>query len=491
MTIDDRSAAVGDFEALLESELLNAPRTPTSHLFHYTGFEAVRAILAAGTLRLSPYTRTNDLWESQPHYPTLSAHHDESSSELHFALWNEIDRQLRLHTKVGCLTQDLELPPHVLTPDALRGWAHLALWAHYGNGHQGVCLRFDRERLLKSFLTHAGPTALAFHGPVRYLSNHTMPITRGIGLGQASEFGADAVTLAYAEANKDQIFFRKHSDWSSEAEFRLVLLNQSVDVEDIDIRDALTGVIVGSAFPPDYGPELLELLAPYPDVSVEQIRFHNRMMFCTPFEIAAAPQQAGLPQQPLAPPRREGTLAERLQALREVESDAKSRREAAVHLSQDHLAVLEQYVTTLRSQVSTWPRTEVNVHSHIMAVPVEQRAHRAGVAGEAVHFERGFMCVAENLPKYSHTLVAAAAVQVLDHGCMRLHAAVTIENWFPDGNKTTEYWRTEREMHHAEVGSVLPGLLDELSKATHAARETFDDDRGMTPANLPVVALEN
>jgi hypothetical protein len=32
------------------------------------------------------------------------------------------------------------------------------------------------------------------------------------------EFGVDAVASVYAEANKDAIFFSKHSDWANEDE---------------------------------------------------------------------------------------------------------------------------------------------------------------------------------------------------------------------------------------------------------------------------------
>ncbi|MFE7977496.1 DUF2971 domain-containing protein [Streptomyces shenzhenensis] len=129
-----------------------------------------RGILASGKLRLSPYQFTNDLWESQPHYPSFSIRSGAGSG-----------------------------------PD-------LALWAHFGDGHQGVCLKFDRDPLIEAFLHHQGPASLAFHGPVRYLSSPHSPAIVGIDLEQVDEFGIDAVSLAYAEANKEQLFFRKHID---------------------------------------------------------------------------------------------------------------------------------------------------------------------------------------------------------------------------------------------------------------------------------------
>jgi hypothetical protein len=472
------SSDLSSYELFLETELQTAPRTPTQHLFHYTSAEAaISGILPTGTLRLSPYQFTNDLWESQPHYPGLSAHHDDSGTDTGFALWDEIDRQLRLHTKVGCLTQDLELPSHVASRDALRGWSHLSLWAHYGAAHAGVCLRFDRKRLIDAFLEHTSPAALAFHGPVTYLSSQSSPATRGIDLGQVAEFGADAVAMAYAAANKDQLFFRKHLDWQSEAEFRLVLLNDSVDYDFIDVRGALTGVVLGSAFRQEHLPSLLAALEPYPDVVLEQVGFHNRRMLCVPFEGVITDRPRTLSEQPWsATPRRTGSLAERLQVLRAAEAKVAAQREAAVLLTQQHVLVLEQGITAMASQLS-WPATEVTVHSHIMAVPEPQRGRMPGVAGEVVHYERGFMCVVENVPKHSYTLVAAAAVQVLNDQRLRLHAMVTTERWAPDGNTRTEHWRNQVEAPAQEAAEALTGLLAELTCATHTVRTSFDHDR--------------
>ncbi|WP_330343368.1 DUF2971 domain-containing protein [Streptomyces longwoodensis] len=469
------------FETRTEHEMATAPRTTTGHLFHYTNTAAaVTGILATGTLRLSPYKLTNDLWESQPHYPVLTAHADQGDLDDSFHLWDEIDRQLRLHTKVGCLTQDVTLPSSVFNPDALRGWAHLSLWAHYGAGHTGVCLRFDRKKLVRSLLRHAGPAAFAFHGPVHYLSSQDTAPTRGIDVGQVAEFGADAVALAYAEANKDLLFFRKHIDWDSEAEYRLIMLNQSTEFDYIDIRSALTGVVLGSAFPQKDVPDLLEALRPYPGVSVEHLRYLNRRLHCVPFEGFVPPSRppAG---QAWPGPRREGSLAERLLALRGAETEATARHQTAEVLIQAPLAQLEAGTAQLVSQIEQWPGTDVSRHSRITAVPDHLRARSPGVPGEVIHCERGFLCVVENLPLLSHTLAASAAIQVLANKRLRLHAVVDTEQWLPDGNKREEHWRGQQEIDAADAHAAVASLLDELAAAVQRTRTAFDDARGISP----------
>ncbi|MFF4733567.1 DUF2971 domain-containing protein [Streptomyces mirabilis] len=415
------SAAALAFESHREFEVLTAPRTLTGSLFHYTNDKGLFGILNSGKLRLSPYQFTNDLWESQPHYPSFSQRSGTGTGP-DLALWDEVDRQLRLHTKVGCLTQDVTLPDTVANPDALRGWAHLALWAHYGAGHEGVCLRFDRDRLVESFLHHSGPASLAFHGPVRYLGSQHSPAIAGIDLEQVAEFGIDAVSLAYAEASKDHLFFRKHIDWNSESEYRLVVLNESVDYDYVGIRSALTGVVLGRAFPPEHLPDLLAALEPYPGIGIEQIRFFNRGLHLLPFEGGVERTVRPVSEVEWPAARRNGSLAERLQALRSAETEAEARATAGTLMAEEHVKALEEGIGELTGQLSSWPGTEVETYPQSRAVPPQEHKASPGVPGEVVHYKHGFMCVVENLPTYSHTLVAAAAVQVLDGRRLRLHA---------------------------------------------------------------------
>jgi len=227
-----------DHEECLEAELRNAPRRLSNHLFHYTNAEAaIFGILRSGTLRLSPFESNNDLWESRPLYPNLTLHADDRSLDR-MGLWNELDRLIRIHAKVACLTQDWELPNSVLNPNALRGWNHLSIWAHYGARHTGICLQFDRDKLLESFTNALIPGALLrFHGPVVYRSVSVGAGPDGVDMGQIREFGLDAVAINYAETHHGQIFFRKHADWSNESEYRLVLIDQSVLPIEFPIRD--------------------------------------------------------------------------------------------------------------------------------------------------------------------------------------------------------------------------------------------------------------
>lgn len=278
-----------DVEDYLEQEILRAPKSVTNHVFHYTSANAaIVGILRSGEFRMSPFEGTNDLWESRPLYPSLEVHADYRALEPNIELWQTIDTNLRRHAKVGCFTQDWELPAQVLDRDALRGWTHLALWAHYGERHSGVCLRFDRETLVDA-LAKAASGGQHWAGEVRYTRTSLGPV-HPIDLGQVNEFGADAATRAFAIRNRDMVFFRKHADWASESEYRLVLLGDSVTPAYLDIREALTGVFLGEAFPDHRIAEIHDGLEPYPHVEIFRLRYDNRRLYCAPWPISSPGQ---------------------------------------------------------------------------------------------------------------------------------------------------------------------------------------------------------
>ncbi|MEV6551803.1 DUF2971 domain-containing protein [Streptomyces sp. NPDC051597] len=469
--------------SLAELEVITAQRSESNDLYHYTNANvAMYNILASGTLRLSPFESTNDLWESRPLHPVLSCHHEDTGwldNAGSMSLWADIDRHIRLHTKVACLTRDFTLPDHVWNRDAWRGWGHLSLWAHYGAGHTGICLRFDRTRLIEAFLEQTDAAAMRFHNSVAYVP------TQGAGpndldIGQIREFGVDAAALAYAEANQDSLFFRKYWDWENEAEYRLVLLDQSLLPAYIDIRSALTGVILGDAFPAGRRPALHEILQAYPEVEVHQLQFHNRRLMCFPPSPEVAVEGV-----PWAQPRRSGSLQERLGALRDATAKANELRPAAVQLAAEHLAFIGEAIAELCSELGSWPEVEAKAYPHPQAVPEEQRARMPGVSGEQVHHEGGSMCVVENLPKGSLTLVAAAALQVLDDQRLRLHWMVTIELPGPQGNGLTGHWRDARVITSDEAASTLPSFIAQLRTAVRAARPDFDSQRQALKNGLP------
>lgn len=467
-----------DHDAYFDAELRAASRSLTSHLYHYTSAEAgVFGILNSGTLRLSPFESTNDLWESRPTYLTLSAHEDDVEilrlGEQR-AIWEEIDRHIRVNAKVACLTQDWELPQHVMDRDALRGWAHLSLWAHYGAHHAGICLRFDRERLVEALAAPATGDARVFHGPVTYRSVSMGTGPHGIDIGQVREFGVDAVAIAHADTHSSSIFFRKHIDWANESEYRLVRLDQSPLHFDLDIKSALTGVVLGDRFPKHRLPALMEVLSGYPRVELFRASFHNRRLTCWPFDRSqneapdVSPHWAG---------RRSGTLGERISALRMAEVRAADLHDVAESAASELRARMLEDVRQLSEQLRPWPATDMETWDGIDAVPPRERARRPGVLGEEVHYETGSLVVLTAVPDRQHVFVASAALQVIGEDRFRLHAAVRTEIMTDAPNHQREHWRVAREGAISSGAAIWDEVHQQLRAAALGLQGQFDLER--------------
>ncbi len=215
---------------------MTVPQTLTDDLYHYTSAEvALDSILAQAQFRLGLVEWMNDPREARQRYPSLQQP-DGASSDGVEDLWEEADRLMRRATKVACFTLDYELPDSVLDRNALRGYAHPALWAHYGGDHAGVCLRFSRRALADRIEAVLGPRGQLFHGSVEY-TLHPSRISRALDLEQVSEFGLDAVVAEYIRVHHRELYFSKHQDWSGEYEYRWVLVEPGPLPAYVDITD--------------------------------------------------------------------------------------------------------------------------------------------------------------------------------------------------------------------------------------------------------------
>jgi hypothetical protein len=471
-------------DEFLEQELAAAPKVLTSSLYHYTSSDAaILGILANRSIRMSPFQGTNDLWESRPLWPNLQGEirRNDIPADGFFAIWEDIDRYIRGYSKVACFTQDWDLPDSLMHPDALRGWAHLSLWAHYGAGHTGVCLRFDRDRLVAAFEAARENAIHQFYGPVRYRRAEFGVGPHGISLEQAEEFGIDAVALRYAHVHRERVFFRKHADWASESEFRLVRTDLSTEPHYFDISNALTGVVLGDAFPDDRIPALLTMLAGFDDVEVLHVGFHNRILDLYPLESPAEPESVPGPMLAATstiPPRRSGDLTQRLRSLEEMEQIADIDREAAIQAAAPVLKIWREEFTERSELISAWPGVVFNSYPGSTAIPPEDRSNRPGVPGEIIAYEAGLMIVEENQPQHTFTWVMALAIQIMPNGAGRLHACITTEEWRSEGNNQQELYRDLRESEADELLAAARQILESLIAAAPAARQKFDELRG-------------
>ncbi len=170
-------------------------------------------ILESMTLRFSELNRMNDINESCKsifyELPPLFEKEVEN-----FSLDIEIEEEISKYRQIS-LTMD----------GNKRGFYIPAMWAHYANKGDGVCIVLDRKKLLNKI-----PANIEHH-KVCYSDDYDNNIT--VPYNGASE---------YLRVNSREFFFTKTSDWSYEQEYRLFSFDS--DIEDISIEGCVVAVIM-------------------------------------------------------------------------------------------------------------------------------------------------------------------------------------------------------------------------------------------------------
>ncbi len=446
----------------------------TDDLYHYTSAEvALDSVMTQRQLRLGLLESTNDPRESRPRYPNLQLA-DGVLDEAVDSIWHEADRLVRRAAKVACFTLDFELPDSVLDPSALRGYAHPSLWAHYGGGHAGVSLRFSRHALADRIGHTLASRGQLFDGAVGYTTEPFGEVdVTGFDVEQVEEFGLDAIVVRFIERHHRELFFRKHSDWSSEHEYRWVLVEPGAVAVHVDITDCLTGIVLGDAFPQGRLDTVYELADDWGDIDVATVKFHNGRLNLLP---AAPPSRAPLVH------RRSGTVQERVIALTQAEADAADAHSRGELFAAPVVDRVEAAIQEIAARTNALSGVEVDVHRSITAVPPSERRRAAGVSTYETEYEHGAMCVVENMPRYSVTFVASIAVQVLTGARVKLHASYEVERWLSTGNQRNELWRIGHEAHLDETAALqatdelITAMLDHLQPAL----STFQEQRNAT-----------
>jgi hypothetical protein len=252
-------------------------------LFHYTKHEtALTYILSTKTLRLSPLSVMNDPRETDPWTFSMIVGEDmigidPETSGRQFLHWQqELDREMKCGCRIACLTQD-QPDPHPWAGDldvrvhTLRqGYDHDRMWAQYADNHTGVCVFFDKSKLIQRMIDHAERVgAKMIHGPVEYYHRYD-PLDRDI-FRAFHELSAEALRIqgapAFAMRHREQfargLYLTKDSDWGSEHEYRFVRIDPS-DTNpskpiDVPIDGCIRALCLGAHFPEDRYDEVRDL----------------------------------------------------------------------------------------------------------------------------------------------------------------------------------------------------------------------------------------
>ena len=207
-------------------------------IYHYTSTEkALGKILPTKKLRFSLRKESADPIENLNPLFSFSANGEQNSILNEYA--NEIKDDIKEYigkTKQLCFCKNnKDARSGISSPDNENlAFMKPRMWDQYGDKYKGVCLAFSLEELKKK------ATRNVFHDDIDYIKYNDMSIRhQSINLREISEIGKEEYFKKYFEYFKKRLF-DKHFDYINENEYRFC----SFDTEEIDISNALKGIII-------------------------------------------------------------------------------------------------------------------------------------------------------------------------------------------------------------------------------------------------------
>jgi hypothetical protein len=120
------------------------------------------------------------------------------------------------------------------------------MWAAYASDHQGLCLVFDRDRLVERFRRTFEKAGTLICDHVRYSDDDPLGTKAFIvDAAEVHRLGVDDVLSGHARQHARDLFLTKLTDWASENEFRLLLQGADDEPAHFEFGDALVGVCIG------------------------------------------------------------------------------------------------------------------------------------------------------------------------------------------------------------------------------------------------------
>ena len=185
--------------------------TMHTKLYHFTSFEAATKIIASGRLLFKSGTHKNDI------------------AEIYKLIYSNLE----------CITTQNALNEYqylsfTADNESAQGYEIDALWGHYAERGSGICIVFDKEKILQQFHTQY-PTN-KWEGIIAY--SKYSPISQFI------ECAEDDDVHTIIEDNIEEIFFTKALDWKYESEFRLLIKADTKADPGLEYNDSLIGIIL-------------------------------------------------------------------------------------------------------------------------------------------------------------------------------------------------------------------------------------------------------
>ena len=250
-------------------------------LYHYTRLDTARNyILKDWTLRMSSFRGTNDPKETKTWVFSLESneHRDLAKYDL-FELSERYSNKVKDNCRVICFCRDSEpLTGIHLNDIAKRGFAKPRMWAQYGDAHKGVCLAFDREKLIEKVAEACANAVGIYYGNVTYRDRGLLPrLDEGhysIDVDYIEKHGFETFWKTHLDQYHHRLLFEKMEDWKDEREYRFVTVFPEPQEVFVDIRECLVGVLFGDAVDHDESEAVIDMLIDT-DVKMQGMQWNN------------------------------------------------------------------------------------------------------------------------------------------------------------------------------------------------------------------------
>lgn len=196
----------------------------TERLYHYTPFDSAIKILQSRTLLFGRLKDMNDINELyRPMVPEFNPSHLFENNDK---LYDNLDKEINKYQQIS------------LTKDGRRfGFDIPAMWGHYANKGKGVCLVFDKKRLVNRLKGEQKRHLL--YGKIVYTNSFFPTII--------CQTKADDSVIPLTRKEEKDLFFHKTKDWQYEQEYRVLIKSDSESREKLEFQDSLIAVVMHNA----------------------------------------------------------------------------------------------------------------------------------------------------------------------------------------------------------------------------------------------------
>lgn len=223
-------------------------------LYHYTKTSTFfEKIAPKKAIRLSSFKDTNDPFEFDRirHYVMGGAIKEEL--DRMFIKGREINK-IRQNIKVCCFSIDNPDNQYEEDINFCRGFSRSRMWSQYAESHCGLCLVFDKKKLLSSFKNQN--KYFKDCNVNKYAKNivYDNDLLGFFALSNLKEITQAESAYEFVSNNIDKYAFTKLKDYRDEQEYRFIVVPENIIENDVYIEysKSLVGIILGYKFPDVY-----------------------------------------------------------------------------------------------------------------------------------------------------------------------------------------------------------------------------------------------